>query len=105
MEYDFSKIELHPEQLKFLKTLGRRGAQAPGRLDIGDLFASGLVLPSARCRDERELKELAISAKGKLYLRWRSEDRFRHRWPVYLSIASFAVSLCSLALSIAALCA
>lgn len=103
MEYDFSMLHVHSQQVKLLKKLKHRGPQMSAEMDVSALFDDNLIQPSRRCRD-LQIKEITISEKGELYLQWRREDMFRHRWPVYMSIASFVVSLASLALSIVALC-
>lgn len=100
MEYDFSNLQVHSRQIRLLKSLQRNGAKNAADLDMSDLFEDQLVRPTARCHEQEGLKEIEISDKGELYLKWRSEDRFRHRWPVYLSIGAFIISVLSLAISL-----
>lgn len=102
MEYDFSKIELLPEHIRLLKKLKRAGPIDPGEQDLTDLFDSKLIRTSKRCRESHGLREIEIDDKGKLYLQWRNEDRFRHRWPVYLSIVSIIISIIALIASFSA---
>lgn len=91
MEYDFSKTQVLAHHVKLLKQLKRHGPQMAGDMDINALFGDELIRPTRRCRDEN-VKEIEISDKGNLFLQWRREDMFRHRWPVYLSIAAIIIS-------------
>ena len=92
MEYDLSKIQVHPDDLKLLKKLRRKKSLLPGNLDVQNLFLDELIQPARRCQDTG-VNEIELSDKGKFFLQWRSEDMFRHRWPVYLSIAALAISI------------
>ena len=92
MQYDFSSTQIHAHHVKLLKRLNRSGPVLPGDADIEALFMDGLIQPTKRSHASH-LREVEISNKGKLYLQWRKEDMFRHRWPVYLSIAAILVSL------------
>lgn len=96
MEYDFSKIELLPEHVRLLKRLNHMNQMEIGKQNIEDLFDSGLICPSKRCRENHNIREIQLTDKGKLYLQWRREDRFRHHWPVYLSIVSIIISIAAL---------
>ena len=96
---DFSKISLLPEELRLLKSLVRKG---PRQLVPEELkWAEGLHLKYHLIQPE---EHDCYSAKkdGRRYLLWLKDDRFRHRKPVYISLASLVVSLLSLVVSLLA---
>lgn len=90
----FDQIVLLPKELKILKKLKNGKPHDFGEIEFHSLFTNHLIEPT------RNGYEVRISTTGSRYLIWRREDIFRHRWPVYLSIAAFVVSLVSLAVSI-----
>lgn len=90
----FNEIVLLPEELKVLKKLKNGRPHDFGKLESHSLFFNCLIAPTGKGY------EVKITNQGRRYLIWMREDVFRHRWPVYLSIAAFVVSLISLVVSI-----
>lgn len=92
----FSDISLLPEELRILRSLKRSGTRSlteKEQADSGALLARYYFIQS-------EQGLYSITKEGRRYLRFRREDSFRHRWPVYLAIASFLLSVVSLAISL-----
>lgn len=92
----FADISLLPEELQLLKALKRHGPRALTEQELA--YSNSLLTRFHFIQSEHGA--LSISKEGLRYLRFRREDAFRHRWPVYLSIASFIVSVVSLAISL-----
>lgn len=95
MEYDYTKIVLKPWEIRLLRRLKHHGPQTVKEFDLHSLFLLEVIQPSARCQEDLALREIEITDRGERYLIWRFEDMFRHRWPVYLSIAAFVLSVFS----------
>lgn len=95
MEYDFTKFQVHKHQVMILRRTKRCGSLLSDDLDVSALFSDELIQPTQRSWGTKE-KEIELTDKGRLFLQWRWEDAFRHRWPVYLSIAAFVVSVIAL---------
>lgn len=100
MVEDFSKVTLFPEELRMLKKLSKGGTVKREDVNGAALRSLGNQYGFVQlCEDEL----YRITINGKRFLAFRREDRFRHRWPVYLSTAAFVVSLGSIVLSLISL--
>lgn len=92
----FADISLLPEELRLLKSLKRHDPRALTEQELA--YSNSLLLRFHFIQPEHGT--YSITKDGLRYLRFCREDAFRHRWPVYLSIASFIVSVVSLAISL-----
>lgn len=92
----FMDISLLREELRLLKSLRRNG---PRKLtEQEQACARALLVRFHFIQPEND--GYKITKEGRRYLNFLREDAFRHRWPVYLAISSFVLSLISLLVSL-----
>lgn len=96
----FSDIALLPEELRILRRLNHGKAQ---KLTAQELKDAGPLINRFYFIEAQQGGMFIISKEGRRYLVFHREDAFRHRWPVYLSIASAFVAVFSLLVSLASL--
>ena len=93
----FTEIELLPEELHLLRELLKSG---PRKISASEQEPARSLRMKYKFIQIDEAGKYFATKDGRRYLQFRREDRFRHRWPVYLAIASFIISLISLSFSI-----
>ena len=87
----FADISLLPEEPRLLRSLKRHGPRALTDRELA--HSNELLLRFHFIQPEHGA--YSITKEGRRYLRFCWEDAFRHRWPVYLAIASFVLSVIS----------
>lgn len=90
---DFTKVTLLPEELRLLKRLARH---SPRTLSGTDESIARAISYHFRLIDLSGTYDFSINDNGLRYLIWRRDDRFRHRWPVYLSVLAILISVAAL---------
>lgn len=81
----FSDISLLPEELRILRKLKRgkiKNLTEQEQADSGSLLSRYFFIQA------QHYGTYSITKEGRRNLAFHREDAFRHRWPVYLSIAS-----------------
>lgn len=93
MKHDFSKITLLSDELRLLRHGKRKHGvqQSPQNQEI----IQGLYEPYKFIELGQDHR-WHTTRDGVRFLCFRWEDRFQHRWPVYLSILSLVVSVVAL---------